>query len=296
MKWTSVFCLTCTFLCATLSTEKVHGRDQWFQKADSLYVAGAWFEASIAYERSYYLSENALQRVLANLAKAEALKQMGEYSKAHDDLQRSLAFRGSESLRLEVLYQMALCAYMDGDDATARSLLLQILHQFGPIPQQRIFLLKGLVMVDQARWDDLRQHLEVWADELYDDNAAKDSLLTAFDVLKMGDGLPRVRDPERARLWSAIIPGSGQAFAGSPGWGALNAISQLAALTGFGLLAWNGYYIAGVVAGLGPFQSFYFGGIRQAGELAEQNNSSRLERFQTAMGEFLLDVARQSDQ
>lgn len=293
MKWTNVFFLICISLCATLSTETAHGRDKWFQRADSLFAAEAWFEASIAYERSYYLSETAHQRVLANLAKAEALKQMGEFSKAHGDLQRSLVFRGSESLRLEVLYQMAFCAYMDGDDTSAQSLLLQIRHHFGTPAQQRIFLLKGLVMNDQARWDDLRQHLREWIDTFSDDDHVRSGIMTAFDALVMEGGPPEMRDPERARLWSTFIPGGGQIYAGSPGWGALNAFSQLAALGGFGLMVWNGYYIASFVAGLGPFQSFYFGGIRQAGNLTAQNNNCRLEFFQAAMGEFLLNVAAQ---
>ncbi len=294
MKWTNVFFLTCIFLCATLLTENAGAADRWYQKGDSLSGEAKFFEASVAYERSYFLSEDPQQRVLVNLAKAEALKQRGEFSKARNDLQRSLTFHGNDSLRKEVVYQMALCAYLDGDAPGARSLLMQLRHAFEGVPSSRQFLLGGLVLVDLAQWEDLREHLAEWLYEHADDTAEKEKLLQAYDALiDSRGGLPEMLDPGRARMWSTFVPGSGQVYTGSVGWGVLNAFSQVMALGGFGLLVYNGTYIASVVAGLGPFQSFYFGGIRQAGTLAEEKNKSRLDSFQAALGAFLLDVAVQ---
>ncbi len=297
MKWTSVFFLTCISLCATLSTDRAAAADRWFGEGDSLFGTARFFEAAVAYERSYFLSEDAQQRVLVNLAKAEALKQMGEFSRARNDLQRSLTFYGNDSLRKEVNYQVALCAYLDGDASGARSLLMRLRRTFEEVPSSRQFLLEGLVLVDLAEWDDLRGHLMEWFREHADGPAEKERLLQAYDALlnKWG-GPPEMLDPGRARMWSTFVPGSGQVYAGSAGWGVLNAFSQVLALGGFGLLVYNGTYIASVVAGLGPFQSFYFGGIRQAGTLAGEKNKSRLEGFRAALGEFLLDVAVQMNE
>ncbi len=291
MRWTNAYYLICIFLCATPLTELAANEPCLMQKADSLFGNGLYFEASIAYERIIYLSDSPVERVVANLAKTEALKQLGDFSKARNDLRRSLVFRGNDSLRLEVLYQKAFCAYMDGASDEAYAALMQIRHIFGSMGQQRLYLLQALVLADLGRWEALREHLVNWLTEFEADSLVFAQTLVTYDEL-LEAGLSRVdRDPEKARLWSTFIPGAGQLYAGEPGWGALNAFSQLAGLAGFGLLAYNGYYVASAVVGLGAFQSFYFGGIKQAGELTSENMKSRLGNLQTAIAHLLLDVS-----
>lgn len=290
MRWISVFCLICTFLCATPLTNARASDRGLMQKADSLFGMGVYFEASIAYERVIFNSESPVERVKANLGKVEALKQTGDFSKARSDLRRSLVFRGDDSLRLEVMYQMAFCAYMDRVSDDAYISLMQLRQSFGAVRQQRIYLLEGLVLADLGRWEDLREHLHTWLDDFEADSLMVQQTMQAYDDM-LEEGLLRAeRDAEKARLWSTFVPGAGQLYAGEPGWGALNAFSQLAGLAGFGLLAYNGFYVASAVIGLGAFQAFYFGGIKQAGELMSENMKSRLEKLQTAIAHLLLDV------
>ncbi len=263
--------------------------------ADSLMAAARWFEASIAYERVYFLSDDATERVLANLQKAEALKQLGEFSKARGDLQRSLTARVKDAHRLELLYQLALCSYLDGDGRSAESFLMQLDHHPAHEASSRTFLLRSLVMADLEQYEEIKGQVLEWLEAGEASTALRVSIMDRYHNLMTDPGPPEPKDPHRARMWSTFLPGAGQWYAGSPAWGALNLASQLTALAGFGVLAWNAYYVAGVVVGLGPFQSLYFGGIRQAGELAIRQNNSRQETFQAAMGEFLLDVANQLD-
>ena len=291
MRWISAFCLTCTFLCATPLTDAKASERGLMHKADSLFGIGMYFEASIAYERVIYQSASPVERVRANLGKAEALKQISDFSKARNDLRRSLVFRGDDSLRLEVLYQMAFCAYMDHASGDAYISLMQLRQSFGPVRQQRIYLLEGLLLADLGRWEDLREHLQTWLMDFEADSLVYQHTMQAYDGI-LEEGLLRAdRDPEKARLWSTFVPGAGQLYAGEPGWGVLNAFSQLASLAGFGILAYNGFYVASAVVGLGAFQAFYFGGIKQAGELTSQNTKSRLEKLQTAIAHLLLDVS-----
>ena len=292
MRWTNAFFLICTFLCATPSTDASEAAVAgMMRKADSLFANGKYFEASIAYERVFYHSSSTLERVQANLGKAEALKQMGDFSKARHDLRRSLVFRGNDSIRLELLYQIAFCDYMDGAADEANITLMQLRHAFGQLRQQRVYLLEAFVLSDQGSWDALREHLQSWLIDFEADSLTVQNTMLAYEEL-LERGLPRMsRTPEKARLWSTFVPGAGQLYAGEPGWGALNAFSQLAGLAGFGLLAYNGFYVAGAVVGLGAFQAFYFGGIKQAGELTTENTKSRLEKLRTAVAYLLLDVA-----
>ncbi len=260
-------------------------------QADSLFGKGMYFEASIAYERVIFHSDSPVERVRANLGKVEALKQIGDFSKARNDLRRSLVFRGDDTLRLEILYQMAFCAYMDRASDDAYISLMQLRQNFGLTGQPRLYLLEGLVLADLGRWEDLREHLQLWLKGVQADSLMYRQTMRTYDEI-LEEGLLRAdKDPEKARLWSTFIPGAGQLYAGEPGWGALNAFSQLAGLAGFGLLAYNGFYVASAVAGLGAFQAFYFGGIKQAGDLTSENMKSRLENLQTAIAHLLLDVS-----
>ena len=290
MKWNNVFCLICTFLCATPLTDKVFAGEYLFEKADALFASGNYFEASIEYERVLFLSESSKIRTIANLQKVQALKQLGEFGKARNDLQRSFHFRGDDSLRFEVLYQYAFCLYMDNRSDEAYATLLQLKHAFGHLPLQRYFLLRAMVLADLQQWEDLRTHLESWITMYLDDDAFLQSTFERYDNILSDFEKVLSIDKQRARLRSTFVPGLGQIYAGEVGWGLLNGFSQLASLAAFGVMAYNGYYIASFFAGLGPWQSFYFGGINHAGELAAINKNSRLDELQTAMSVFLLAV------
>ncbi|MFP4064921.1 MAG: tetratricopeptide repeat protein [Bacteroidales bacterium] len=261
------------------------------RRADSLFVSGAYFEASIAFERVYFEANAADSRVNANLKKAQALKQLGEYGKALGDLRRSLTFRGEDALRRELLYEMAFCAYMDGNPDDAYGLLQQFRHHFGQDSGQRVYLLEGLILAELQQWDELGDHLHDWVMSYADDPQLAQQMVAEYDTILLEAGRKGSRDPEKARMWSTFVPGAGQLYAGEPGWGALNVASQLVSLGAFALMAWNGYYIASVFAGLGPFQAFYFGGIRQAGMYAEAYEKSRREKTRAAVAAFLFDVA-----
>ncbi len=290
MKWTNGFCLICIFLCGMLSEGLYAQNEVLMKRADSLFASGKFFEASIAYERVYFEADDPVWRITANLKKARALKQLGEYEKAYRDLRRSMTFSGADTLRMELLYEMAFCAYMDGNPDEAFGLLQQFRHRYGQGSDQRVYLLEGLVLADLRQWDALSDHLEGWVLNMSGDQQMADEQLSHYTEILVRKDDQRQLDPEKARLWSTFIPGSGQLYAGETGWGVLNAFSQLASLGAFTAMALNGYYVAGVFAGLGPFQSFYFGGIRQAGLMAEENEKSRRDKTLAAVREFLFSL------
>jgi tetratricopeptide (TPR) repeat protein len=292
MKWTSAFCSTCIFLCATLSTSQGQEAARALRQADSLFAGGIYFHASIEYERAYYLSEGPGDRILANLGKASALKQMGLFDKAHVDLQRSLPQAPSDSLRFALLNELALCAYLSGDYQTARSWLQQIIHFYGDNPwSDCILLLEALTLLQLEQWEALAGHLEQRA-------AAGDGeaglLADALrDTIREG-AVPVRKDPRRARRLSTFLPGTGHVWAGYPGRGLLNAGAQLGALASFAWFACNGFYVAGVSVGLALFQSFYFGGIRQAGDLAAGGSEARMEAFKRDLAARLFALEKQA--
>lgn len=275
------------------------------QKADSLFAAGDYFAAAIEYERCFFLSDDAIQRTMANLAKVSAHKQLGRFEQARTDLQRSLPFAGADTLRFRVLYELAFCSYMAGDHSGALSYVQQTRYFF-PGQADRLRLIEALALVRLERWNDLHEALDSWygafgetSEPPGDDAVAvasnygtKPALLAEIKKMTSPDALPVQRDPGRARMMSTLLPGLGHVYAGEPGKGLLNASSQLVSVGITGILAWNGFYIAGITIGLGMFQSFYFGGIRQAGELAAASGQTRMEELKRQLAERLIALER----
>lgn len=284
--------MTCIFLCATPSISRGGEGRQFLETGDSLFDRGNYFAAAIEYERSYYLSDDPFRQTLANLSKARALKQMGAFDKALMDLQRSLPFSGADSLRFRVLYEVAFCSHMSGDHSGAHSYLRQIRYFFPDDPGlDRIRLLESLNLVQMEKWEELQGFLaDSWLAEPVDSLAR--CMATEIAALLAPESLPLVRKPERARRYATFVPGLGHFYAGAPGSGLLNASSQLLSLGVFGFLALNGFYISSFTTGLSLFQSFYFGGIRQAGELTAAANNERMHSFKEQLSQMLISLEK----
>ncbi len=291
MKWTNAYFLICIFLCAIFFNKPGgFAQNSVLCKGDSLFSAGNFFEAAIAFERAYYFAPNNTERIAANLKKANALKQQGEFSKAFSDLQRSLPTAIIDSLRIEVLYETAICAYLAGNYAHSISILSQLIYQYPHAIQfKEFFLLKAMVLVKLEQWNELSVHINQMALQRQP-TLQKDQVMTQLrDLLNPGNQ-PKLRNPERASLWSTIIPGSGHLYAGSPGKGVINGLSQLVSLGGAFVMGVNHLYFSGFIIGLGAFQSFYFGGIKQAANLAQQNNIKKMNDYQAKIETLLFDI------
>ncbi len=291
MKWTSAFFSICIFLCATFSSKgNVFAQDAALLKGDSLFALGNYFEAAIAYERAYFFSRSQQQKTVANLRKASALKQMGEHDRVVTDLQRSLPYAGDEALRKEILYEMAFSAYLSGSYPLSHSIISQLeFHYPQGVNIESFPLLKSLVLVKMENWEAVMDYSDNFFNGIEEDSRKTQMLQDLLFLLEEGNR-PQPLNPSRARMWSTFIPGAGQWYAGSPGKGALNGFSQLVSLGGAALLAYNQLYISSVIVGLGLFQSFYFGGIRQAGELAEQNSADQMTSYQDRLSAILIEI------
>lgn len=312
MKLISVFFLICIFHCATPSIRQsvAGGSAAWaalrpaepgmvaatsdsqvLAKADSLFQAGDFFVASIAYERAFYQATDMHVRTLANLGKVQANKQLGNYQKALDDIQRSLTYTADPEVRLQVIYEAAMCAYLAGAYRESLMHIHLINHQYrDKAVHKKLRLLEGLNLVQLEEWDNL---IDFVNDQTHGVNArvVLDAVASLHDQLDP-EARPTVKKPQKARLLSTFIPGMGHLYAGDPGKAFLNASSQALSLGTAALLLLNGYYIGTVTLGLNLFQSFYFGGIRQAGTLAESRNERMTERYKRQLSEGIIELER----
>lgn len=295
MRWISVFCFICTFLCATLSISRADTVEGPLDTADHLFVSGKYFEASVAYEFVFYAQTDPDIRAKANLAKVQALKQLGEFDKAIGDLQRSFMLRTSADYLDQVYYELALCHYLAGDYTESAAWFVQLVFFY---PQLRgcgqTGLLGALLNTQSGNYEEAI----LWMQKgMADSGMQKKEKLIALTAAytEISTRKLRLPDKERARLYASILPGLGHMYAGEPLWGIANGLSQAAALTGFALLAMNGYYISGFVLGLGVFQMLYFGGIRQAGEFASNASMQKIADRNAALSMLLISFYNQTE-
>lgn len=292
MKWINVFCLICIFLCAGFFHNSIVAAEKDdFEYAENLFQDGNFFEAAIAFERIFFLSNDSQVRIKANLRRAEALKQQGKFREARMDLQRSVHMRSFPDDHFMVLYQMAFCDYMLGNYTRVISGLRQLEHFYpGKSNAEKVWLLYALAHIMNSEYQQAQAFTDsLIAYQLVDENIAEE-LKRESQRIFSAENLPVVKSENRAANLSTFFPGVGHMYAGYTGKGILNASSQVIALGLAGIMAYHQLYISGFVIGLGMFQSFYFGGIRQATFLASQRNLKETADWKEQASSFVIEV------
>lgn len=294
MKWINAFCLICISLCVSFSPDKAYAQKDsnvFLEMGRDLFRLGNYFESGIEFERAYFFATDSRIRLEANLERAQALKQTGEYLKARNDLQRTLHLRQFPELHFQLMYELAFCEYMLGNYSNAAGGLVQLKH-FYPDEyfSDEILTLHALAGVMAGDFSLAQEKtIELIAYFNYDAQIT-DSLITRTMILFCDCSAPNLISEKTAGRLSAFIPGAGHFYAGYPGKGLLNAGSQLVSLGLAAYMGWNNLYVSGFVVGLGMFQSFYFGGIRQASYLAGQRNLKEMAGYKELLKEFILNL------
>lgn len=293
MKLINVSYLICIFLCGSfsLNADVPVEEDSLLLKAQNLYEQGNYFEAGIAFERAYFFSSETKKRLQANLGRAKALKQTGEFIKARNDLQRSLHLRQFPDLHFASMYELAFCEYMAGNYSNSAGVTEQIKHFYPEkYDQKKILRLDALANVMSENFIDAQEMTLELIMKIHTDPETADSLIVRTMQLFCECAQPWERSVKTASRLSTFIPGAGQAYAGYPGKGLLNAGSQLVSLGLAAYMGYNNLFVSGFVIGLGMFQSFYFGGIRQAGYLAEQRNLKEMGAYKELLKDFIIGL------
>ncbi len=294
MKWIIAFCLICIFLCVSFSPDKAFAQkdgSEFLEDGNILFGKGKYFEAGIAFERAYFLTSDSRLRMEANIARAQALKQTGEFLKARNDLQRTLHLRQFPELHFQIMYELAFCEYMLGNYSNAIGSLMQLKHFY---PEDyfsnevlTLHALAGVMAEDFSLAQEKVLELIILNEH---ETEIADSLVKRTLILFCECSAPVEKSERTAARWSTFVPGTGHLYAGYPGKGLLNAGSQLVSLGLAAYMGWNNLYVSGFVVGLGMFQSFYFGGIRQAAFLAGQRNLKEMAGYKEILKNFILTL------
>jgi len=259
--------------------------------ADSLMKRYEYALAAVYYEKTLFdqnqqvdtVSSDSL-RLLTNTLlyqKIQCQKTLRVFEDAWQTAQRFDFNELNDTLQFKLRYEGALCGYLSQRYNEA----------YGQIQQTRFYIrdttltasldvLEILTLNELERWEEskmifaryvTRNQLTIQVDNLY-------------DFLKK-----KPKNPEKAQLLSFLLPGLGQIYAGYPKEGFVSVGLQALSL-GFGVYhVLNHYYLIGFFTGAGLLQTFYFGGARRSGIMAEETNRKRKARNNQKIRALLIE-------
>lgn len=242
--------------------------------ADSLFLSGQYFEASIEYEYLIFKAEQPGSVNLYKYKKALCYKKLNNYNRALKELQ-TIYFDNphNDSLYRFVSYEQALCFYLNGETQKA---LWKIDEYFrlnsDSVSHVDFMPLRVFCLNQNFQWNEARQCLLAFVQmqDLTSEN--KTELEQLINDMYNRKNIPKIRSVKKAELFSRIIPGAGQIYAGMPGEGIVNFLINASIITFTAHQAYNGFYITGYLAGLGFFNKTYHGGIKRAETIAVHRN------------------------
>jgi tetratricopeptide (TPR) repeat protein len=259
------------------------------RQADSLYAKGDYYAAGNFYQKASFYSLFYKNRIALLLKKVDCLKQEGRFSEAEELISRT-GTELSDSLLSCLFSQGALCSYLAGDYKKAESYILQLEYRLSDktLLKNHLVLL-ALILNEQARWNEARYRLIEYISYL----ASSDSLMRKDDLEKIdhlyfSKNYPHLKNPHRARVFSHIIPGWGQIYAGAVSEGIFSFMINAALLSATVVGIYFHYYITSIVAGNFLFGKFYLGNVNRAEFLVNKRNYIKANRFNQHLKEEIL--------
>ncbi|HCE57693.1 MAG TPA: hypothetical protein DER09_07720 [Prolixibacteraceae bacterium] len=242
--------------------------------ADSLFNSGNYFEASIEYEYLIFRAEQPENLNLFKYKKALCYKKLNDFNRAINELQSAYFENPKEdTLYRFVCYEQSLCFYLNGEPQKALWKIDEYFHLNADSSLFFDFLpIRAICLNETFQWDEARKCLLAFVQmqDLTTEN--KTELEHLIHELYHKKNVPKIRSVKKAELFSRIIPGTGQIYAGMTGEGIVNFLINASILAFTAHQAYNGFYITGYLAGLGFFNKTYHGGIKRAEAIALQKN------------------------
>lgn len=280
--------LLCLFLCAIIT---VNAQDD-LSKAGDLMRLGKYAEANLAYEYIAFRSSDPAEIIKARLGRAQALKKTQAYDRGLEILGTINLLAAPENLRPAIFYEMVLLSFLNNDfQETLSRGQMGIPFIANSEYESPVYLLLALAALEESDWKKVSSFGNHYLTTIPGQDQVN-SLHEHFDSL-LNRELPVLKDPEKARKWSTIIPGSGQIYAGSIGDGIYNFSLHAVVL---GLSGWtflSGFYVTGWLSGATILQKLHSGGQLRAVEICEKKNRLKIQAYSQPVEEFLISLGKQ---
>ena len=231
-------------------------------------------------EAKMFYAKNDKDRFYFTFEKVENLKTKGLFADALDNLKRLDYENLDDATQEKILSQAMFCSILADKKNDAIYFLTQYKNYVKDSTlNKKAAYLFPLVYLQNEDWENAYKSMLLQSDSIT--GRKIDSIWQV--------NFPTFRNPKTATILSAILPGSGQCYAGKVGFGLIN----LLGIAGSGyFLAWHfvhHYYAIGTITGGGLFSRFYLGGLKTSRNFVEKNNYKKAFIFKQKMSSYWMN-------
>lgn len=251
------------------------------QFADSLFIVGNYFEASVYYQKLDFFLIGENEKNKAKLSAANANKILKQYDNAINILNTISLNDVHDSLIFGVKYQCALLNYLKNDFLQVEVYLNQLNYLVADSNYtSKSWILHALNLNEQYKWDEAKEKLLILNSRLYkNDSLVYTRIKKELDGMYAANQLPKLKSANRAIKMSSLIPGLGQCYTKNYGEGIASFFSVASSV---GIMAAGivfQFYFTGIATGNMLLGKFYLGGIKRSEFLAEKYNYTIAKSF-----------------
>jgi len=267
--WFLLSFLLVTFFGNTQQAEEV-------QKADSLYNAQKFFEASVWYLHLLYANTSASMNQQAIEGKLKCLKKDNHFIEAIDFIQNSKEENITDSFKAHLEYEELLCNYLAGN-------FKETIQLSSNLHNNMYDTIGGLITVlsynELYKWKEADSMVQLLLLKV----SSNDSVISHIFT-----NTPKLKNIKKGKLLANIFPGAGQLYAGKFWEGLANSALQFGSLW-FTILSWQReYYFTAGLIGFNGFDSFRKGGKTRTEILVEQYNKKENIAFKQKNKDVLI--------
>lgn len=186
-------------------------KDQALNYADGFFDSEYYEQAITEYKRFIYFNPNDKNINYAYLKIGLAYRNEEKWEESIQALRQTINTATTDSIKNEREVALAVTFIASGNYSVAEILLLRIeMSTIIPKIKQKASFLRGIIYLYKFKWDSARDVFQSYFDKSQDStlHAQIDSLLLETKNFKYVS-------PDTARVYSTIIPGAGQIYAGN---------------------------------------------------------------------------------
>ncbi len=261
-------------------------------KADSLYKAGNYYEASLLFGKASFFSEDQTLKAKFLFKKSNALKQLMDFEGAEKALAPVDYSALSDTLHFTIRHEAAFCAYLYGNFKQAESHLIQLNYFIRDSSiTMNSYPLYSLVLNELEKWNDAKNLLQTYLikSPLLSDTA-RNRMVSQVNELYNEKNIPRLKKVNKAVILSRVIPGLGQIYAGYWGEGIASFLFNATALGLTAVGVYYHYFITSFAIGFTVFEKFYVGNTKRAEFLAKKTNYKRKKKFNEEAKDLIIPI------
>lgn len=283
------YLLICVFL-FVLSTNSLYCHNEPdFQKKS---MDKSTMETLIDLERKIFFSDNTDSTHHFLIRKAEIYKKTEHYIDVIYTLERLSFSSLTDSLKTAVSYEMSLASFMHHNYRQSIAYANQSLQtNYSSISYNQLNRL--LITLSHNELEEYDKGLEqsfLLINQLEKSEKEKEILQNDLQQLYSEKKRPKHKNPAKAEMMSAIIPGLGQCYSGYYAEGIANFTLHALLLSISGYAVYKTYYLTSYFAGINMLIRFYQGGTRRSMYLANKRNYTNKKEYNTTLKNKIIEI------